>query len=110
MGAGLGKTQNENGKRHNYFMFYRFSPRLVLRSPWRPYVRRRGERVLVIRADATFSPAHPTTRLCLDLLQETLAPGPPRRLLDVGCGSGVLLLAGAAGGIPLYRASSIPAV
>jgi len=35
--------------------------------------------------------AHPTTRLCLRLLQDT-APGP---LLDVGCGSGVLSIAGA---------------
>jgi ribosomal protein L11 methyltransferase len=35
--------------------------------------------------------AHPTTQLCLELLQE-LVPG---RLLDVGCGSGVLSIAGA---------------
>ena len=35
--------------------------------------------------------AHPTTRLTLELLQEQ----PPGSLLDVGCGSGVLAIAGA---------------
>ena len=79
-------------------MFYRLSPELVLRSPWRPYRPRPGERVLVLAAASTFPPGHPTTRLCLELLAETLAEAPGPRLLDVGCGSGVLLLAGVAAG------------
>lgn len=79
-------------------MFYRVSPELVLRSRWRPYRPRRGERVLVLGGASVFPPGHPTTRLCLNLLMETLAAGPCPRLLDVGCGSGALLLAGVAAG------------
>jgi ribosomal protein L11 methyltransferase len=79
-------------------MFYRLSPELVLRSRWRPYRPRPGERVLVLAAGSVFPPGHPTTRLCLELLTETLAANPSLRLLDVGCGSGVLLLAGVAAG------------
>jgi ribosomal protein L11 methyltransferase len=77
-------------------MFYRLSPHLVLRSRWRPYRARPGETVLVLRSPGAFPPGHPTTRLCLDALKEARAAGPCSRLLDVGCGSGVLLLAGAA--------------
>jgi ribosomal protein L11 methyltransferase len=54
--------------------------------------------VLVLAAGSVFPPGHPTTRLCLELLTETLSANPSVRLLDVGCGSGVLLLAGVAAG------------
>jgi ribosomal protein L11 methyltransferase len=81
-------------------MLYRLSDQLALKTRWRPYRARPGERVLVLRTTAVFPPAHPSTRLCLDLLQEVLAAGPPAHgLLDVGCGSGVLLLAAAAAGL-----------
>jgi ribosomal protein L11 methyltransferase len=82
----------------NTIMFYRLTLDLVMRSRWRPYWSRPGERVLVLTAGAVFPPGHPTTRLCLTLLTETLAATACPRLLDVGCGSGVLLLAGAATG------------
>ncbi len=79
-------------------MFYRLSPKLAVRSRWRLHRPREGERVLVLAAGSVFPPGHPTTRLCLDLLTETLAASPCPELLDVGCGSGVLLLAGVAAG------------
>jgi len=80
-------------------MFYRLSSEVVLRSRWRPYLSRPGERVLILRTSRVFPPGHPTTRLCLELLPEVLSAGPCRRLLDVGCGSGVLSLAAAALGV-----------
>jgi ribosomal protein L11 methyltransferase len=86
--------------KRSLYMFYRLSPDLVIRSAWRPYLARRGERVLVLKTSGVFPPAHPTTRLCLELLTAILAAGPPPvNLLDVGCGSGILLLAAAALGV-----------
>lgn len=80
-------------------MFYRISPQLVLRSRWRPYRARPGERVLVLRSSGAFPVGHPTTSLCLELLTSALNAPASQRLLDLGCGSGVLLLAGAALGV-----------
>ena len=51
-----------------------------------------GVQAVVIEPGRAFGTgAHPTTRLCLELLAEL----PPGSLLDVGCGSGVLAVAGA---------------
>ncbi len=49
--------------------------------------------LLRIRSAKSFHPHHVTTRLCMELLDETLRENPCARLLDVGCGSGILALA-----------------
>jgi ribosomal protein L11 methyltransferase len=64
---------------------------LWLGPPWeRPPDRARAVVIDPGRAFGTGS--HPTTRLCVDLLATARRRGP---LLDVGCGSGVLAIAGA---------------
>ncbi|MDA0163503.1 50S ribosomal protein L11 methyltransferase [Solirubrobacter ginsenosidimutans] len=61
---------------------------LTIRPPWIEG----GVDDLVIDPGPSFGAAsHPTTRLCLELLQET----PPTALADWGAGSGVLAIAGA---------------
>ena len=50
--------------------------------------------------------AHPTTELCLDTMLDRLSP-PPRRLLDVGCGSGILSIVAAKLGVPEITAIDI---
>jgi ribosomal protein L11 methyltransferase len=64
---------------------------LMVRPPWAPA--RDGLLDIVIDpAQAFGTGAHPTTRLCLELMLE-LEPG--GALVDVGCGSGVLAIAAA---------------
>jgi ribosomal protein L11 methyltransferase len=39
------------------------------------------------------SGTHPTTQLCLSLLERSLADSAPEEMIDVGCGSGILAIA-----------------
>lgn len=70
---------------------------LLLRPSW--IDRRPGDppRELVLDPGRAFGTGqHQTTRLCLDLLVELAAAGAaPPRVLDLGCGSGILALAAA---------------
>lgn len=67
------------------------TPRLVVAPTWEPY--QAGEEEIVIRIDpgmAFGTGAHPTTRLCMALMEKYLRPG--SSVLDVGTGSGILMI------------------
>jgi ribosomal protein L11 methyltransferase len=67
--------------------------RLWLRPPWEEPAVRPGVTDLVVDPGRAFGTgAHPTTRLCLELLLELEPAG---SLADLGCGSGVLAIAAA---------------
>ena len=76
-------------------------PALHVRPPWEsPSAAAPGgppvEEIVIDPAQAFGTGAHATTRLCLELLLELAARGLARGpLIDVGCGSGVLAIAGA---------------
>ena len=74
-------------------MFYRVG-NLVIRSPYsirRPHT---GEDYLVLKTSRSFPPAHPSTKAALTiLLRLEIKKG--ARILDIGCGSGILGLAAA---------------
>jgi ribosomal protein L11 methyltransferase len=72
------------------------SPDLVLVALGKPPAAGSGALTIRVRSGKAFPPAHPTSRLCLELLQEHLWAGPGAGVLDVGCGAGVLGLAAAA--------------
>jgi ribosomal protein L11 methyltransferase len=72
--------------------------------PWEPPPRD-AVAVLIEPGRAFGTGGHPTTRLCLDFLQSV----PRASLLDVGCGSGVLAVAGARLGFaPVFAVDNDP--
>ncbi len=84
----------EAWKRH--FPVMRVGRRMVIRPTWREHVAAPGDVVLALDPGMAFGTGlHPTTRLCLAGIEawadEGLVEG--RRVLDVGCGSGILSLA-----------------
>jgi ribosomal protein L11 methyltransferase len=81
--------------------------RLTVRPPWEPPTGRTELDVVIDPARAFGTGAHPTTRLCLELLL-SLEPGGP--LVDLGCGSGVLAITAAKLGFgPVSGLDSDPA-
>lgn len=71
-------------------------PTLVVRPVWVDASFGAGVTVVDIEPGPTFGMGdHPTTVLSLRALRRCLAGAPPRRVLDVGCGSGVLAVAAA---------------
>jgi ribosomal protein L11 methyltransferase len=76
----------------------RIGRRIVIRPTWRRHRRLPGDVVIAMDPGMAFGTGlHPTTRLCLAGIErwadEGLLDGGPVRLLDVGCGSGVLAIA-----------------
>lgn len=78
-----------------FFKVERVSPRIVVKPPWGRVAPRRGGVAVEIEPGMSFGTGqHPTTRSCLRML-DGMAAGDPGSLLDVGCGSGILAIAGA---------------
>ncbi len=65
--------------------------RIHMRAPWHDPPSQ-GIDIVIDPGQAFGTGAHPTTRMCVELLQDVPAGGP---LADLGCGSGVLAIAAA---------------
>ena len=79
-------------KRH--FTVLHVGRKLVLQPSWRRYRRRPDDVVIKLDPGMAFGTGqHPTTRLCLEAVEERLPPDAV--VLDVGAGSGILSLAAA---------------
>jgi ribosomal protein L11 methyltransferase len=77
-----------------YFHVLHVGRRVVIKPSWRDYTPQPGEVVLELDPGMAFGTGlHPTTHMCLELLEQHIQPG--MRVLDVGTGSGILALAAA---------------
>lgn len=78
-----------------YFKVTRITNRIVIKPSWENYEKENSQD-LIIEIDpgmAFGTGTHATTSLCLKLTEKYLKPGD--KVLDVGCGSGILSIAGA---------------
>ncbi len=79
-----------------YFPVLRVGRRIVIRPTWRRHRRAPDDVVIAMDPGMAFGTGlHPTTRLCLAALEPLAADGrlDGARVLDVGCGSGILAIA-----------------
>ncbi len=81
----------ENWKK--YFKAFEVGTRLAVCPSWEKYENKDERTVLKIDPGAAFGTgSHATTSMCLELLDEFVKAGD--KILDVGCGSGILAITG----------------
>src|SRR5579862_58179 len=92
-----------------YFKPLHLGKRIVIKPSWELYETQPGEIVLELDPGMAFGTGgHPTTRLCLEALEERVTPG--ARVADIGTGSGILSLAAARLGATVVFATDIDAL
>lgn len=76
-----------------HFKPWRIGRRFVVRPTWEEFDAQPEDLVLVLDPGQAFGTGdHPTTRMCLELLEDAVGPD-TSRLLDLGCGTGILAMA-----------------
>ena len=86
-------SQNEwQNSWKEFFHTLRIGRRMVICPTWREHEAQEDDVVVHLDPGMAFGTGHhPTTRMCLEVMEQTLTPGD--RLLDLGCGSGILSIA-----------------
>jgi ribosomal protein L11 methyltransferase len=77
-----------------FFWPQKITERIVVKPTWREYAAEPGQQIIEIDPGMAFGTGtHPTTSLCVRLLEKYLKAG--QSVLDVGTGSGILLIVAA---------------
>lgn len=77
-----------------YFNVTRITDRIVIKPDWKAYDPAPDDIVIHLDPGMAFGTGtHPTTAMCIRMIQQFLVPG--SRFLDVGTGSGILMIAAA---------------
>ena len=75
-----------------YFKPLTIGKKLLIKPSWETYDKKDNRKILEIDPASSFGTGqHNTTQLCLELLENNLTDGD--RVLDLGCGSGILSIA-----------------
>ncbi len=89
-----------------YFRPFEVVPGLVIRPSWEEYAPAAGEQVIMMDPGQAFGTGqHASTSMALDLLRISLQNVENARVLDVGCGTGILAMAAA-----LFGAETVLAI
>ncbi len=92
-----------------YYKPLHIGKKMVIVPKWERYEPKDGEIIVTMDPGMAFGTGtHETTRLVIELLEETVTPG--MKVLDVGCGSGILAICAAKLGATLCRAYDIDPV
>jgi ribosomal protein L11 methyltransferase len=87
----VGDAWRDEWKKH--FRPFAITSSIVIRPPWEAYAEKPGEQVLVLEPGRAFGTGlHETTSLVAAALEARRADVRGARVLDVGCGSGILAL------------------
>ena len=92
-----------------YYKPLHIGKRMVIVPKWEEYDPKEGEIIVTMDPGMAFGTGtHETTRLVIELLEETVTPG--MKVADVGCGSGILAICAAKLGATCCRAYDIDPV
>jgi len=89
-----------------FFKPRRVGRHIVIRPTWEEFASEPSDKVIVLDPGQAFGTGdHPTTRMCLELLENSRPAG--KRILDLGCGSGILAVGACLLGAAVVEASDI---